>query len=145
MSKLFQLAAGALLAVGVAFAGVNAADAPMKYKAALSTGEEVPPVAGSGKGSAELTLTGMELSWNISFEGLTGDAVAAHIHGPADKGANGGVIVSLGPMGQPMKSPIMGKATLTAAQIAELNAGKYYVNVHTVANKAGEIRGQIGK
>ena len=32
---------------------------------------------------------------------------------------------------------------LTDAQAADLMAGKYYVNVHTAANKDGEIRGQI--
>ena len=26
---------------------------------------------------------------------------------------------------------------------ADLAAGKYYVNIHTAANKGGEIRGQI--
>jgi hypothetical protein len=40
-------------------------------------------------------------------------------------------------------SPIKGTATLTDAQVADLMAGKYYVNVHTAANPAGEIRGQL--
>ena len=42
-------------------------------------------------------------------------------------------------------SPIKGSATLTDAQAADLDAGKYYVNIHTAANKGGEIRGQITK
>jgi hypothetical protein len=144
--NLFKLAAGAVIAVGLSFAA-HAADATMKYKATLSSGEEVPPNTSAGKGNADLTLNSAtkELSWNISFEGLTGDAVAAHIHGPADKGANAGVVVNLGTAGQPVKSPLTGKATLTDAQIADLNAGKYYVNVHTAANKGGEIRGQVSK
>lgn len=146
MSKLFQLAAGALIAVGMSFAA-QAADTTMKYKATLSSGEEVPPNPSTGKGNAELTLNTAtkELTWNITFEGLSGDAVAAHIHGPADKGANAGVVVNLGTAGQPVKSPIAGKATLTDAQIADLNGGKHYVNIHTAMNKGGEIRGQIGK
>jgi hypothetical protein len=32
---------------------------------------------------------------------------------------------------------------LTDAQIAQLEAGKWYVNIHTEANKPGEIRGQL--
>ena len=32
---------------------------------------------------------------------------------------------------------------LTAAQVADLMAGKWYVNIHTAANKGGEIRGQL--
>ncbi len=44
-----------------------------------------------------------------------------------------------------LKSPIKGSAVLTDAQAADLVAGKDYVNVHTAANKDGEIRGQIEK
>jgi hypothetical protein len=42
-------------------------------------------------------------------------------------------------------SPIKGTATLTDAQAADLAAGKWYFNVHTEANKGGEIRGQVTK
>ena len=38
-----------------------------------------------------------------------------------------------------------GSATLTDAQADELLAGKWYVNVHTAANKGGEVRGQVTK
>ena len=38
-----------------------------------------------------------------------------------------------------------GSATLTDAQAADLMAGKLYVNIHTAANKGGEIRGQMTK
>ena len=41
------------------------------------------------------------------------------------------------------KGPMTGTATLTDAQITDLLAGKYYVNVHTEQNKGGEIRGQL--
>jgi len=142
--KLIRIAAGTLVAAGLAF---SATAAEHKFKAALNTASEVPPVTGTGKGMAEFTVNDAtkEISWKITFEGLTGDALAAHIHGPADAGANAGVVVSLGPQGQPLKSPLEGKATLTDAQIADVAAGKTYVNVHTIANKAGEIRGQIAK
>ena len=42
-------------------------------------------------------------------------------------------------------SPLKGEATLTDAQAADLQAGKYYFNIHTAANKGGEIRGQVTK
>ena len=40
-------------------------------------------------------------------------------------------------------SPIEGSAKLTDEQVADLKAGKLYINIHTAANKAGEIRGQV--
>ena len=43
------------------------------------------------------------------------------------------------------KGSFEGSATLTDAQAEELMAGKWYVNIHTAANKAGEIRGQVVK
>ena len=39
----------------------------------------------------------------------------------------------------------IGVDPLTDAQAEELMAGKWYVNIHTAANKAGEIRGQVTK
>jgi len=42
-------------------------------------------------------------------------------------------------------SPAQGSAALTDAQSADLLAGRYYINIHTAANPAGEIRGQVTK
>ena len=42
-------------------------------------------------------------------------------------------------------SGAQGSATLTDAQAADLMAGKMYINIHTEANKGGEIRGQVTK
>jgi hypothetical protein len=39
--------------------------------------------------------------------------------------------------------PVQGTATLTDAQAADLLAGRYYINIHTAANPAGEIRGHV--
>ncbi len=62
--------------------------------------------------------------------------------GPAEPGKNAGVAV---PIGQTVTSRASGKATLTDAQAADLMAGRWYVNIHTAANKGGEIRGQVTK
>ncbi|MDB5484322.1 MAG: hypothetical protein JWR29_226, partial [Tardiphaga sp.] len=72
---------------------------------------------------------------------LTGPATMAHFHGPAEAGKNASVAVPI----TPATSPSEGSATLTDAQAADLMAGKYYINVHTEANKGGEIRGQVLK
>ena len=45
----------------------------------------------------------------------------------------------------PAASPLEGSATLNDAQAKALMDGDMYVNVHTAANKGGEIRGQLMK
>ena len=40
---------------------------------------------------------------------------------------------------------LKGEATLTPEQAADLEAGKWYFNIHTEKNKGGEIRGQVMK
>ena len=108
------------------------------YTATLAAGAGI---TSSGKGSGAFTLDPATnaLTYTVEYEGLSGPAMAAHIHGPADPGANAGVVVPFADAA----SPITGTATLTDAQIAELRAGRYYVNLHTAANRGGEIRGQI--
>jgi CHRD domain len=126
------------------FVAVPGAQAQTKaFHADLTTAQEVPPVAGAatGKGTFTLDPATKQLTWSVTYGGLSSDATAAHIHGPAAPGANAGVAINLAPNG--MKSPLTGSATLTDAQIADLTGGKYYTNVHTAQNKSGEIRGQI--
>jgi CHRD domain-containing protein len=47
------------------------------------------------------------------------------------------------PIGNNPPSPSSGTVTLTDAQMKDLEAGKWYANVHTADNKGGEIRGQL--
>ena len=119
----------------------------VKFKANMDASQEVPSNDSKGKGTAELTYdtTSKELTWTITFDGLSGAATAAHFHGPAEPGKNAGVAVPIGQTGQTVTSPASGKATLTDAQAADLMAGRWYVNIHTAANKGGEIRGQVTK
>ena len=98
-------------------------------------------ITSTGKGAGTFTYDPSThlLTYNVTYEGLSGPAAAAHIHGPAEPGANAPPVVPFANAA----SPISGTATLTDAQAADLMAGKYYVNVHTAANRGGEIRGQI--
>ena len=64
---------------------------------------------------------------------------AAHFHGPAGAGVNAPPVVNL----TPLESPITGSAVLTDAQVADLKAGRWYINIHTAQNPKGEIRGQV--
>jgi len=116
------------------------------YKANLRGVAEVPPVAGGGSGTAQVSLDSAtkQISWRVDYSGLSGPAAAAHIHCGADAGANAGVAIALGAAPN-LASPITGSGALTDAQMADLTSGKCYVNVHTAANKGGEVRGQLAK
>ena len=129
--------ASALILAGPAFAET------VSYKAELKGASEVPATTSKATGivTATYDTATQKLTWKGDYTGLTGDATAAHFHGPAEAGKNAGVVVPIAPA----KSPMEGSATLTDVQAADLAAGKWYVNVHTAANKDGEIRGQVVK
>lgn len=114
------------------------------YKAHLAGASEAPPVQSKGTGAAAVNVdpTSKEASWSVSFSGLSGPAAAAHIHCGAAAGANAPVSVPLAGKG-PLSSPLQGSGKMTDAQLADLQAGKCYVNIHTAKNKGGEIRGQL--
>ena len=133
-----------LLACVFAIGFATAASAAIEqFHATMSGAQEVPPkqTAGSGEALATLDTAKKELTYTVTFNGLSGPATAAHFHGPAAAGANAGVAVAIG--GKGPTSPVHGTATLTDAQIKDLQAGNWYVNVHTAANAGGEIRGQV--
>jgi hypothetical protein len=113
----------------------------VKFSGPLAATNEVPANASTGTGTLQASLDkdSGKLTWTVSYAGLTGPAKAAHFHGPAPAGQNAGV--TLGFSGA-LDSPIQGSAMLTPAQVADLLAGKWYVNIHTAANPGGEIRGQ---
>jgi hypothetical protein len=119
--------------------------ATVNLKAELNGAAEVPPNPSAAKGSvtAAFDTATKKLTWKGSYSGLSGPATAAHLH-IGEVGKNGGVAVPIF-AGAAAKSPFEGEATLTDAQAADLLAGKLYANIHTEANKAGEIRGQLTK
>jgi CHRD domain len=135
----------ALAGLALTIAGVLISPATaevVNLKAAMNAGTEVPPNSSAGTGTLTATYdtASKKLSWKGSYSGLTGPATAAHFH-TGEPGKNGGVALPI----TPNASPFEGSATLTDAQAADLLAGKWYVNVHTEANKGGEIRGQVMK
>jgi hypothetical protein len=105
----------------------------------LSPAEEVPPTSsqGSGSGSIRVADDG-SLSGSVSTTGVQG--TMAHIHQGA-KGQNGPVIVPLTKNGDTYTVPAGAK--LNETQMSALKAGNLYVNVHSAANKGGEVRGQL--
>jgi hypothetical protein len=132
-----------LLAALVSVGCLSMASAAMiDYRATMDSRSEVPPTKSTGSGDvlARLNTDTKQLSYTMTYIGLSGPATAAHFHGPADSGQNAGVAV---PIGNNPPSPSTGTVTLTDAQMKDLEAGKWYANVHTADNKGGEIRGQL--
>ena len=129
-------------AAALVFASPSLA-AMVNLKAELKGSNEVPPNDNKGAGSVTATYdtVSKKLSWKGSTSGLTAPATAAHFH-VGESGKNGAVAV---PIAGADKAAFEGSATLTDAQAADMMAGRWYVNIHTAANKAGEIRGQLMK
>lgn len=128
----------------IAYASPSMA-AMVNLKTDLKGTNEVPPNDSKGGGSVTATYDtdSKKLNWKGTYSGLSGPPTAAHFHA-GEAGKNGGVAVPIF-TGAAAKSPFEGEATLTDAQAADLLAGKLYVNIHTEAHKAGELRGQMMK
>ena len=141
----FTSLAVAAAALTVALSGCGTMMQPANMVALttqLRSANEVPPVVTSGGGSVDAAFNKntMQLRWKVNYSGLTGNATAGHFHGPAAVGVNAGVALG---WTNPITSGMEGSATLTAAQAADLMAGRWYANIHTAANPGGELRGQM--
>ena len=131
-------AAAAIAAMPLAMAHA----ATENVKAELTSSAETPPNGSKGTG----TLTGTydpsdhKLTYDVTYDNLTGPATMAHFHAPAPIGKPAGVEVAI--KGS-VASPIKGEVTLTEVQAKNLTDGMTYFNVHTEKNPKGEIRGQV--
>jgi len=132
------------------------------FNATLTGANEVPAVTTTATGTATFMLNddNMTLSYTINVTGLT-DPQASHIHW-AKAGSNGPVVVVLFPKGTYTAingqtiNGMLAQGTISAADLMDALAGKTindliagfksgdaYVNIHTIINPSGEIRGQI--
>ena len=147
------MALAALLLVTVVVPGAGATKGT-DYLAPLSAAQEVEDVDAPGAGgSAHFWVEGNVLHFEVTVRHLTGPAVQAHIHGPADRSINAGVSIWLcGPAGSPAGTVcssttdgvlVAGSATVTTEQLAMLDAKMGYANVHTALHPGGEVRGQV--
>ena len=109
--------------------------------AVLSGAQEPTPVVtnATGYGSIVVDPTTRAVSGSVTFNGVT--ATNAHIHTGA-VGTNGPIAVGL-TLGA-NSATVPANTVLTQTQYDDLLAGNLYFNVHSGANPAGEIRGQIG-
>jgi CHRD domain-containing protein len=135
-------ALGAAASVGVAFAGVGGSALQSEsLTATLSASQEVGPSVKVPRASGRFTakLDGKKLTWSLTFKGLSGPALAAHVH-LGRKGVAGPVALALC---GPCRSGAHGEVVVKAGVLSALESGRAYANVHTAKNPAGEIRGQV--
>ena len=143
--KLLRLPAPLLGAIAaLSLASTASALGSHTYAVSMTGAEEVPPVVTGGTGTAIVTLDDVTGNVTVSgnFTGLTSNATAAHIHGPAAPGANAGILITLSETGG-TSGAVTGSGMLSPANVTNMLNGLMYVNIHTSINPTGEIRGQI--
>jgi hypothetical protein len=132
------------LVAALAACALGAAATAQTFNITLDGAQEVPPVptAGTGTGTVTLNVSTGAIQINGTYTGLTSNANAAHLHGPAGPGAIGGIMVGLAVTGG-TSGTYFGGGTLTPAQVTNVLNGLTYLNVHTVMFGSGEVRGQV--
>lgn len=147
MSKFFSRA---VLLFVLVLAGSEIVGAASYFTGNLTGAQEVPPTVSTATGFGRVTLNDAETSITVSvYYGsaaapLSSNVTGGHIHGPAAPGANAPVIFNLAPTtGVTFGSVVNTVIAVTPAQVADLKAGLWYFNIHTVNFGGGEIRGQI--
>ena len=134
------------------------------FGARLRGYDEVPAInsAGTGQFTASINSSGTEITYKLTYSGLSSSAVAAHIH-LGQRGVAGGVVAFLCGGGTKPACPSSGgtvSGSIVASDIQALSAqgiaagdlasllramraGVTYVNVHSTNFPGGEIRGQV--
>jgi hypothetical protein len=158
---LSLLIAGALATTGVVVAGAD----NLHFVAPLKSGEEVqePSVISNAAGVSTMSVSrdGAALNYRLNVANID-DVLFSHIHCGA-VGVNGPVVAFLYPGPTVSPNGVLATGTVTEADVIDrpdsaacpggvsglddlldkIESGDAYVNVHTVAYQAGEIRGQI--
>lgn len=119
----------------------------VKTNVAISGMQETPAVTTAATGTMDYDYdkaTKM-FHYTIRWNGLSGAPTGMHIHGPAARGVNSGVLAGISGFAAAASGTYSGMVTIDNVTLKEtdLLAGTWYVNIHTAANAGGEIRGQI--
>jgi hypothetical protein len=153
--KKALLVAAVLLALGT----TAHADSKREFQARLTGDQEVPPVVTDATGRFEIKVDRDFTSGEYTLRVNDGVRLTqAHFH-CGSAGNNGPVIVFLAGFHAPgwdVDGKWVSNATITNANIVnttcgatlaeifeQARAGNVYVNVHSVANPAGVVRGQL--
>ena len=129
----------ALPMVLVSLAGAPAVAQTVVFTSNMTSAQVVPPTASNGVGSGYLIMDreANTLAYRMTMRKLMGNETAAHIHGFAPAGQNAGELLTLPP-------GLTKEGVWTFPESVEdmLVAGDWYIDVHTDAFPAGEVRAQ---
>ena len=140
--------------------GAAYGDDELEFTAKLRGSNEVPPVETRTKGRAEFeaneSRTKLKFEWVVRRANTILGTAGAHIHcgGPTDNGPVAAFIGGVIEGG--LKGTVKMKGTLTDQNVRDVGcgtniatlvdamiAGQTYVNIHSLENPRGEVRGQI--
>jgi hypothetical protein len=126
--------------VAVLIVGYSGSVLSDEVKVTLSGDQEIPPVTTPASGTGTIIVgADKSVSGNATISGMS--VTAAHVH-EAAAGKNGPIVFPFTKTSDTVWTVPAG-AKLTDAQYESYKAGNLYFNIHSAANKAGEIRGQI--
>jgi hypothetical protein len=130
----------ALLALGSAIA----AQSSKSFKARLSTVPiDIPMQATvAGSGSVSAVLAGTKLTITGTFDGLRSPATIARLHKSPMRGMRGPVLFDL-TASSGTSGSISGTLDLQPAQIADLEKGRLYVQLHSEKAPDGNLWGWL--
>jgi hypothetical protein len=116
------------------------------FVANLNGASEVPANASPafGFGTVVLNDTEDQITVDLSWTGLTAPADAAHIHDPGAAGTNAPVLFPFSSVPAVTSGSMPEQFfAITPTQVGQLQAGLFYMDVHTTNFPGGEIRGQL--
>lgn len=118
------------------------------YYTEMDGAQQVPMNNTMAKGVAaiNLSLDGKTLEVKAVIDGLSGAIMGAHLHKGA-AGMNGGLLVDLSSMisanGRALYGVVEIDDSIKSVFQNYVKMGMVYLNIHTMANPNGEVRGQI--
>ena len=134
----------AALAFGLMLGGSALADV-VTFRFTLEGSQEVPSVttSGTGHGVARLDTVTRMVEVHTRYEGLTGTATNAHLHGLSARGVNSNPIVQFTFNSGVTSGTAQGSGTLSVTNANGVLNGMSYANIHSTFKGGGEIRGQV--
>lgn len=113
----------------------------------LSGANEVPAVTSTGSGTfdGEYDPASNKLSFTVNWTlgNVNDQTTGMHFHGPASTTESAGVQIPITGHTNSYTGSFTGTVTLTDQQEADLEAGRWYINIHSTTNPDGELRGQL--